>query len=110
VCWYEGPPFKFKKSSKQHTNFVFATRFSPNGDFFVTSSSDKRIFLYDGKTGDEIKEIITDLPHTRRVTEISWINDTTFVTSSNDTTLRVWNIDGLKKTLIIPNSLEIDDM
>ncbi|KAM3142087.1 hypothetical protein pb186bvf_005741 [Paramecium bursaria] len=106
--WYEGPPFKFKRSSKQHTNFVNTIRFNKSGDLFVSGSSDKKLFLYDGKTGEEIKEIVSD--HTRSITEISWITDQSFITSSNDTTLKIWTLDGLQKTLKIEGAHEIEDM
>jgi WD40 repeat protein len=29
---YEGPPFKFKQSSKQHTNYVNCVRYAPDGN------------------------------------------------------------------------------
>lgn len=38
VYWYEGPPFKFKKSSKQHSNFVNSVRFNKSGELFVSAS------------------------------------------------------------------------
>ncbi|CAK93071.1 unnamed protein product (macronuclear) [Paramecium tetraurelia] len=110
VCWFEGPPFKFKKSMKQHNNSILQIKYNQSGDHFVSVGADKKIYLYEGKTGEVVKEITTDSPHTRSITGVSWINDTTFVTSSNDTTLKVWNFDGLLKTLKIPNAQEIDDM
>lgn len=70
----------------------------------MTGSSDKKLFLYDGKTGDLVKEIKADLNHTRSITEIAWVNETHFITSSNDTTIKLWNLDGLVKTFIIPES------
>jgi WD40 repeat protein len=32
VAWFEGPPFKFKKSLKEHSKFINCVRFSPNGE------------------------------------------------------------------------------
>lgn len=84
-------------------------RFNKSGDLFVSGSSDKRLFVYDGKTFDEIKEIQGD-PHTRSITEVSWIDDATFITSSNDTTLKMWSLDGLIKTLKVEGALELEDM
>lgn len=104
IFWYEGPPFKFKKSSKQHTNSIYAIKYNKEGDHFVTVGADKKIFLYDGKTGDLVKEITSDNPHTRSITGVSWINNNTFVTSSNDTTLKIWNFEGLIRTLKIANA------
>ncbi|CAD8068738.1 unnamed protein product [Paramecium sonneborni] len=110
ICWFEGPPFKFKKSIKQHNNSIFSIKYNKCGDHFVSVGADKKVFLYEGKNGEVVKEISTDSPHTRSITGVSWINDTSFITSSNDTTLKVWNFDGLIKTLKIPNAQEIDDM
>lgn len=94
MIWFEGPPFKFKKSSKMHSNSIYALRFSPNGDFLVTVSADKRIFLYDGKSGDLVREIASDQGHGRSITGLAWIDETHFITSGNDTTLKLWNVAG----------------
>jgi len=43
VCYFEGPPFKFKSTSKHHTSFVNCLRYSPDGSMFLTVSLDKNI-------------------------------------------------------------------
>ncbi|GAT99068.1 66 kda stress protein putative [Entamoeba histolytica] len=49
-CWFEGPPFKFKKSMKDiHSRFINCGRFSPDGSLCVCVSSDKSISVFDGK-------------------------------------------------------------
>lgn len=40
MCWYEGPPFRFKRDIKEHTRFVNAIRFSPNGERACSGSAD----------------------------------------------------------------------
>lgn len=65
VSFYQGPPFKFVKSSKQHGNFVTAIRYNPKGEVFVSGSTDKRMFLFEGKECGELKELTTGSPHTR---------------------------------------------
>ena len=114
TAFYEGPPFKFKKSSTQHTNYVTCLRYNKSGDFFVTGSSDRKLFLYEGKDAAELKEIKSAKPHERTITGISWVDDKSFVTSSNDTTVKQWTVndeDGLVKTFLVAEKThEIDDM
>lgn len=114
VSFYEGPPFKFKKSSKQHTNFVTCLRYNKSGEHFVSGSSDRKIYLYEGKDCGELKEVQSANPHTRTVTGVTWLDDKTFVTSSNDTTVKVWNVteeDGLLKTFKTSEAPhELEDM
>ena len=40
MCWYEGPPFRFKREIKEHNRFVNAVRFSPNGERACSGSAD----------------------------------------------------------------------
>lgn len=54
VGFYEGPPFKYHHANKSHTNFVNCVKYSPNGEHFVSGGADGMIFLYNGKTGEEI--------------------------------------------------------
>lgn len=58
VVWYEGPPFRFKNSLRnQHQRFVFGVQFSPDGELLASVGADKRVWLYDGKTGEPKAEI-----------------------------------------------------
>ncbi|KAL5109971.1 Actin-interacting protein 1 [Taenia crassiceps] len=57
ACFFEGPPFKFVRSLKDHTNFVQCCKFSPKGDIFATGGSDGKIFVYDASSGDRICEL-----------------------------------------------------
>ena len=43
IGWFEGPPFKFKKSIKEHSRFVNCVRFSPDGNRWASASSDKKV-------------------------------------------------------------------
>jgi len=40
----------------------------------VSGSSDRKLFLYNGKDLGEIKEIKTSQPHTRSITSLAWID------------------------------------
>ncbi|KAM7537988.1 hypothetical protein Aperf_G00000076373 [Anoplocephala perfoliata] len=57
ATFFEGPPFKFTKSLRDHTNFVQCCKFSPRGDILVTGGSDGKLFAYDATSGDKISEI-----------------------------------------------------
>lgn len=92
LVFYHGAPFKFNTSLRgQHNRFVFGTAFSPDGSVFASVGADKRIWLYDGKTG-EPKAQIGDGVHTGSIFGISWAKDSKrFVTASADQTVRIWD-------------------
>lgn len=116
VNFYEGPPFKFKLSRRDHSNFVNCVRFAPDGSKFISVSSDKKGILYDGKTGEKIGELSSDGGHKGSIYAVSWSPDGKQVlTVSADKSAKVWDIseDGngtLKKTLDSPGSGGVDDM
>ena len=43
--------------NKVHANFVNCVRYSPNGQYAISVSTDKKIQLYDGATGQPTKDI-----------------------------------------------------
>ncbi|KAL6704171.1 WD40 repeat-like protein [Coniothyrium glycines] len=92
LVFYHGAPFKFNTSLRgQHNRFVFGTAFSPDGSVFASVGADKRIWLYDGKTG-EAKGQIGEGVHTGSIFSISWAKDSKkFVTASADQTVRIWD-------------------
>ncbi len=57
TVFYAGPPFKRESESQIHSNYVNVVRYSPDGDFVATASSDKSVAIYDGKTGSHIKSL-----------------------------------------------------
>ena len=71
TVFYHGVPFKFEKSLKEHTRFVNCVRYNTQGTHFATVSSDGRIFVYDGKTGDLIKQL-GDPAHKGGIYACSW--------------------------------------
>jgi len=94
VNWFEGPPFKFHHSMKDHTRFVNCVRFSPDGNLLVTVGSDKTGFLYDGKTGEKLKELSTTNGHTAGIYSASWSKDSKqILTASADKTAKIFNAD-----------------
>ncbi|KAB5524543.1 hypothetical protein DKX38_022292 [Salix brachista] len=116
VNFYEGPPFKFKSSHRDHSNFVNCIRFSPDGSKFISVSSDKKGILFDGKTGEKIGELSSEDGHKGSIYAVSWSPDGKQVlTVSADKSAKVWEIcdDGsgkLTKTLTSSDSGGVDDM
>ncbi|KAK0615534.1 Actin-interacting protein 1 [Lasiodiplodia hormozganensis] len=94
MVFYHGAPFKFNTSARgQHNRFIFGTAFSPDGTHLATVGADKRIWLYDGKTG-EAKTQIGDGVHTGSIFGVSWDKDSKrFVTASADQTVRIWDVE-----------------
>ncbi|KAK7550195.1 WD repeat-containing protein 2 [Phyllosticta citricarpa] len=94
MVFYHGAPFKFNTSSRgQHDRFIFGTAFSPDGTHLVTVGADRRIWLYDGKTGEANKSIGEGV-HTGSIFGVSWSSDSKrFVTASADQTVRIWDAE-----------------
>ncbi|KAG0164476.1 WD repeat-containing protein 1 [Apophysomyces sp. BC1034] len=93
VSFYNGVPFRYQKSIQDHTRFVNAVAFSPNGDFFVSAGADAKLFLYDGSTGDKIHELAAENGHTGNIFSVSWSPDSTqLLTSSADRTAKIWDV------------------
>eukprot|EP00056_Hartaetosiga_gracilis_P021022 m.22401 g.22401 ORF g.22401 m.22401 type:complete len:597 (-) comp8836_c0_seq1:2086-3876(-) len=95
VCFYHGPPFKLDHKSSNHSNFVNAVRFSPDGAFMASAAADGKVFLYDGKTGETIAELKDgDKAHTRGIYGLAWSPCSTRVMScSADATVKVWDAE-----------------
>ncbi|XXQ38900.1 WD domain, G-beta repeat [Plasmodiophora brassicae] len=97
VNFYQGPPFRFDKMFDRHTRFPNQVRFSPDGNHLVSVGSDKSIFVFDGKTGDFVKDIADagNAPgaHTGSIWSLSWApNSTHILTVSGDSTAKIWNV------------------
>lgn len=64
----------------------------------VSVGADRRIWLYDGKTG-EVKKQIGEGEHTGSIFGVSWSKDSkSFVTASADQTVRTWVAESGKST------------
>lgn len=60
---------------RDHSNFVNCVRFSPDGNIFITVSSDKKGLLYDAKTGDKVGELSSEDGHSGSIYAASWSPD-----------------------------------
>ncbi|KAF2101758.1 actin cortical patch component [Rhizodiscina lignyota] len=94
MVFYHGAPFKFNTSLRgQHNRFVFGTAFNPDGSLLTTVGADKKIWLYDGKTGEAKGQVGEDV-HTGSIFGISWAKDSKrFATASADQTVRIWDAE-----------------
>jgi len=93
--WFEGPPFKYKASNTQHTRYINAVRFSPDGSKLVTVGSDKKGFIYDGKDGNLIGELSAEGAHTGSIFSVAWSPDSQrILTASGDKTCKIWSAEG----------------
>ncbi|XP_011196432.1 actin-interacting protein 1 [Zeugodacus cucurbitae] len=90
---FEGPPFKFKMTKQEHSRFVQAVRYSPNGKYFASAGFDGKVFLYDGASSDLIGEFGSPA-HKGGVYAVAWKPDSTqLLTCSGDKTCRLWNVE-----------------
>ncbi|WJX21243.1 Actin-interacting protein 1-2 [Trifolium repens] len=114
--FYEGPPFKFSMSIRDHTNFINCVRYSPDGSKFITVSSDRKGIIYDGKTGTKLGEFSEEDGHKGSIYAVSWSPDSKQVlTVSADKSAKVWDIDEngkgtVHKTLAHTESGGVEDM
>lgn len=102
LVFYHGAPFKFNgiPGRGNHSNFIYGVAFSPDGNHLVSVSGDKKIFLYDGKTG-EIKGELSDSAegHKGSIFGVSWSKDSrSLVTCSGDRTVKTWDVEASKVT------------
>eukprot|EP00013_Stygamoeba_regulata_P019684 CAMPEP_0177658450 /NCGR_PEP_ID=MMETSP0447-20121125/16810_1 /TAXON_ID=0 /ORGANISM="Stygamoeba regulata, Strain BSH-02190019" /LENGTH=600 /DNA_ID=CAMNT_0019163043 /DNA_START=46 /DNA_END=1848 /DNA_ORIENTATION=- len=109
VNWFEGPPFKFKKSIKDHSRFVNCVRFNPQGSLFCSVAQDKKAMLYDGKTADAVSEL-KEGAHTGGIMCCSWSADgTKLLTASADKTAKLWDVGTQQCVTTFTFGNEVDD-
>lgn len=99
LVFYHGAPFKFNMGiGDKHTNYVYGVGFSPDGSNLVSVGADRKIWVYDGKTG-ETKGQIGEGEHKGSIFGLSWSKDSRkFVTASADRTVKIWDVEGGKTT------------
>ena len=102
LVFYHGAPFKFNgiPGRGNHSNFVYSVGFSPDGAHLVSVGGDKKIWLYDGKTG-EIQGEVSDSAegHNGSIFGVSWSKDSrSIVTCSGDRTVKTWDVEAGKVT------------
>ncbi|ORZ37549.1 WD40-repeat-containing domain protein [Catenaria anguillulae PL171] len=99
VNFYTGVPYKFATSIADHSRFVTAVKYAPDGSKFVSVALDGKIFLYDGTSGDKIKEVVDAAGngHKGGIFAVAWGPDSKqFITSSADCTCKLWDVEASK--------------
>ncbi|XP_064545632.1 actin-interacting protein 1 [Drosophila montana] len=90
---FEGPPFKFKMTKQEHSRFVQAVRYSPDGKYFASAGFDGKVFLYDGTSSELLGEFGSPA-HKGGVYAVAWKPDgTQLLTCSGDKTCRLWQVE-----------------
>lgn len=112
VNFHEGPPFKMKSSNQQHTNFVNCVRFSPDGEWIMSAGSDSKVFIWDGKTGELVKELAPPAGISGSIWAGAWSPDSTKIaTAGGDKKVRIWDRDaGAQLFEMAVGSGALDDM
>ena len=91
TIFYAGPPFKLDHSNPTHSNFVNCVRYAPSGEKIVSVGSDRKVQLYDGKTGEPAENI--ESAHEGSIYSVYFSPDSAkFVTSSADKTVKQWDV------------------
>lgn len=97
LVFYHGAPFKFNTSLREHLRYVYGVAFSPDGATLVSTGADRKIWMYDGKTGEKKQELGGEKEHKGSVFGVSWAGDSRkFATCSADQTVKVWDAEAGK--------------
>jgi len=109
--FYQGPPFKHNKTLEEGTNFCNCVRFSPDGKILAVANSNGHVYLYDGKEGQLIGELLDgEKAHNGGVYSLDFSPDSTeIVTSSGDKCIKVWDIATKSLSQASPKGTSVDD-
>ena len=77
-------------SSKKHGDWVFDVSISPSGKRIATAGGDNRLAIHDAI---DFKTLATGKGHAEDVHGVVWMDDQRLVTTSDDKTLKLWQLD-----------------
>lgn len=97
ICFFEGPPFKWKKTIEEHDRFVNVVRYSPDGEKFASGGADGKLIIFDGKTAEKLYELAgsgaQQQAHSGSVYSLCWDPTSQMIlTVSGDKTAKIWNV------------------
>lgn len=97
LVFLHGAPFKYaNKLGGLHKGYVYGVGFSPDGNHLVSVGADRRIQLYDGKTGEATVQI-GEGEHKGSIFGVSWAKDSKrIVTASADQSVKLWDVEAGK--------------
>ncbi|MEL6108798.1 MAG: hypothetical protein AAFU85_22550 [Planctomycetota bacterium] len=78
-------------SQAKHANWVFDLAISPSGDWIATAGGDNKLLLH---RATDLKTIATGMGHREDVHAVVWLDESRLVTSGDDWTLRLWQVEG----------------
>ncbi|XP_030375243.1 actin-interacting protein 1 [Scaptodrosophila lebanonensis] len=109
IAVFEGPPFKFKMTKQDHSRFVQAVRYSPDGKYFASAGFDGKVFLYDGVSSELVGEFGSPA-HKGGVYALAWKADSTqLLTCSGDKTCRLWQVQSRELITEFVMGTTVDD-
>jgi len=94
LSFYEGgPPYKYARTLKEHSNFVNCVRYAPDGSRFLSVSSDKAGVVYSGETAAAQGRLDAAGGHAGGVYSAAWAPDSSrAATAGGDKTVRLWDL------------------
>ncbi|KAJ1724742.1 WD40 repeat-like protein [Coemansia erecta] len=95
--FYHGAPYRLNKVLSEHTGFVHDVRYAPSDEYFASAGADGRLFLYDGKTGELVRQVAKGAAeqdaHKGSIFALAWSPDSRYVvTAGGDGTCRFWDV------------------
>lgn len=102
---FNGPPFRLSKSHQHHTNYVNCVRFSPDGQHILSVSSDKKMLILSGETGDLELEIPLNPGHSGSIIACLWVNNSNFATCGLDKKVKLWTLEGEMRSFTVGEEL-----
>jgi len=92
VAFFAGPPFKFQSTSNEHSRFVNAIRYAPDGSIFVSGGADGRAVIFNGENGEKAGEF-GNPAHKGGIYAVAFSNNGQhIVTVSGDKTAKIWEV------------------
>jgi len=93
--WHPGEQKQPIKRLTGHQQLVNHIAFSPDGRYFASASFDKKVKIWNGKSGDFLATLTG---HVGAVYQVAWSSDSRFlVSASKDSTAKLWEMPNGKK-------------